>query len=74
MASRRSGLGSPGFCSGMSFPSLWRECIQYCSYGVSRDVLFSGFRRDIVWSVGPYSCLFWRMCCAYADCGLLFLM
>ena len=26
MASRRSGLGSPGFCSEMSFHSLWREC------------------------------------------------
>ena len=27
IATRRSGLGSPGFCSEMSLPSLWRECI-----------------------------------------------
>jgi hypothetical protein len=25
--SRISGFGSPGLCSEMSFPSLWRECI-----------------------------------------------
>jgi len=24
---RSRGFGSPGLCSGMSFPSLWRECI-----------------------------------------------
>ena len=24
--------------------------------------------------MGPYSCLFWRICKAYADVGLLFLM
>jgi hypothetical protein len=27
MGSRNSGFGSPGLCSEMSFPSLWRECI-----------------------------------------------
>ena len=74
MASRSSGFGSPGLCSEMSFPSLWTECIQYCLYGVSREVLLSGLRRVIVLSMGPYSCLLWRMCCAYADCGSLFLM
>ena len=61
MASRISGFGSPGLCSEMSFPSLWRECIQYCSYGVRREVLPSGLRRVIVLSMGLYSCL--RVCC-----------
>ena len=28
----------------------------------------------IVWSMGPYSCRLCRMCCAYADCGLLYLI
>jgi len=28
----------------------------------------------IEWSVVPYSCQLCRMCCAYADCGLLYLI
>jgi len=39
MARRSSGFGSPGLCSEMSFPSLWKEYVQYCLYGVSREVL-----------------------------------
>ena len=27
IARRSRGFGSPRYCSGMSFPSLWRECI-----------------------------------------------
>ena len=27
-ASWSSGLGSPGFCSEMSFPALWRDCMK----------------------------------------------
>ena len=72
MARRSRGFGSPRHCSEMSFPSLWRECILYCSYGIRREVLLSGLKRVIVLSRGPYSCLFWRMCNAYGDCGLLF--
>ena len=33
----------------------------------------SGFRRVIVSFIGPYSFLLWRICNAYADCGLLLL-
>ena len=32
----------------------------------------SGFGRVIVSFIGPYSCLLWRICNVYADCGLLF--
>ena len=31
MANLNIGFGSPGFCSEMSFPSLWREWIKNCS-------------------------------------------
>ena len=27
MARRSRGFGSPRHCSGMSFPTLWRECV-----------------------------------------------
>jgi hypothetical protein len=40
------------------------------SYGISKDGVLRGFGRFM----GPYSCVFWRMCRAYADCGLLCLM
>ena len=43
MASRRSGLGSPGFCSEMSFHSLWRECT-----GV-RKRLYLLFLKNFLW-------------------------
>ena len=56
MANWSIGFGSPGFCSEMSFPSLWREWIKNCLYGVSREVLLRGLRRVIVLSMGPYSC------------------
>jgi hypothetical protein len=46
MASCIRGLSSPGFCSEMSFPSLWRDCMKKCSYGVSREVVLMGFGRD----------------------------
>jgi hypothetical protein len=29
-------------------------------------------KRLIVLSIGPYSCLLWRMCFAYADCESFF--
>jgi hypothetical protein len=53
---------------------LWRDCMKNSSYGISRDGVLRGFRRFMVVFMGPYSCLFWRMCRAYADCGLLCLM
>ena len=39
MANWSIGFGSAGFCFEMSFPSLWREWIKDCLYGVSREVL-----------------------------------
>jgi len=48
--------------------------MKYCSWGVSKVVSLRGLSMVIEWSMGPYSCRFCRMCCAYADCGLLYLM
>jgi hypothetical protein len=70
MASWIRGMGSSGLCSGMGLPSLWRDCMKKSSYGINKEELLRGFRRFM----GPYLCLFWRMCRAYADCGWLFLM
>ena len=57
---------SPGFCSGMSFPSWWRDWIQYCSYGKSKFGLFRGLSRVIMLFIWLYSCWFCRMCRVYA--------
>jgi len=67
MAIWSSGLGSPGFCSEMSLPDLWNACIKNCSYGVNSEGFLRGFRRVIVFSMGPYSCfsLWGRI---HADC------
>jgi hypothetical protein len=51
-----SELGSPGFCSEMSLPALWRDCIKKCSYGVNREAFLRGLRSGIVFSMGPHSC------------------
>jgi hypothetical protein len=53
---------------------LWRNFMKKCSYGVSREVLLRGLKRVMVVFMGPYSCWLWRICRAYADCGLLFVM
>ena len=55
MAIWSSGLGSPGFCSEMRFPALWKYCIKKCSYGVNREGCLRSLRRVIVFSMGPYS-------------------
>ena len=44
------------------------------SCGVSRERVLRGLRSFMVVFMGPYSCLFWRICMACADVGLLFLM
>jgi hypothetical protein len=44
------------------------------SCGVSREAVLRSLRRVMVVFMGPYSCLFWRICRAYAEDGLLFLM
>jgi hypothetical protein len=36
------------------------------SCGVSREAVLRGLRRVMVVFTGPYSCLFWRICKAYA--------
>jgi len=52
MAIWSSGLGSPGFCSEMSLPTLWSDCIKKCSYGVNREEFLRGLRRVIVFFYG----------------------
>ena len=66
-------VGLPGFCSEMSFPSLWKDCMKKSLCGVSREGLLRGLRRFMVVFIGPYLCLFWRIGKAYAEVGLLFL-
>jgi len=44
------------------------------SCGVNREGMLRGLRRFMVVFTGPYSCLFWSVCKAYAEVGLLFLM
>ena len=70
----KEGLVSAGICSEISFPSLWKECMKYSSCGIGREGVLRGLRSCMVVFMGPYSCLFWRICKAYADVGLLFLM
>jgi hypothetical protein len=74
MAGCIKGLDSQGYCLEMSFPSLWKDCMKKSLCGVSRERVLRGLRRFMVVFMGPYSCLFWRICKAYADVGLLFLM
>jgi hypothetical protein len=47
MASWSSGLGSPGFCSEMSLPALWSDCIKKCLYGVNREVFLRGLKGSL---------------------------
>ena len=37
-------------------------------------MFLSGLRRVIVLFMGPYSCLLWMICNAYAECGSMFFM
>jgi hypothetical protein len=73
-ASCSSGLGSPLCCSQMSFPFCWCLCMNCCLHGRSRVVFCMGWSSVVVSLIVPYSCMFCRMCSAYADWGLLFLM
>jgi len=45
-----------------------------CLYGINSVVLSVHFSRIMVSLIGPYSCLLFRMCIAYADWGLLCLI
>jgi len=56
MAICSSGLGSPGFCSEMSLPAFWSDCINTCSYGVNREEFLRGLRRVFFFSMGQCSC------------------
>ena len=69
-----SGLYSPGLCSVISLFSWWNLWMKSCSYGISSRVSLIGLTSFIISSIVPYSCLLCRMCCAKADCGLLFLI
>jgi hypothetical protein len=44
------------------------------SYGLRNLVLSICFKSSIVLCIGPYLCLLFRICIAYANWGLLFLM
>jgi len=68
------GLYFPGFCSFISLFSWWNLWMKCRSYGVSSRGSLSGLTSFIISSIVPYSCLLCRMCCAKADCGLVFLM
>jgi len=37
-----------------------------CSYGVNKEAFLTGFRRVIVFSMGPYACWLLRIWRAYA--------
>ena len=45
-----------------------------CSYGNSNVDLLMCFSKVIVSSTVPYSCLLFRICSAYDDCGLFCFM
>jgi len=60
-------------CSCINLPFWWNVWINNCSYGISSEVFWIGFRSDIVSVRVPYSCMLFRMCRAYADWGSLFL-
>jgi hypothetical protein len=66
------GLCSPMFCSEMRW--LWSLCVWMysCSCGNDNALLLTCFSKDIISSVGLYSCLLLRMCCACADWVLLY--
>ena len=48
--------------------------MKYCSHRTSMVMSLRGLSMVIKWCMGPYSCQLCRICWAYADCGLLFLM
>jgi len=51
MAIWSSGLGSPGCCSEMIFPALWKDCMKKCSYVVNREGCLRGLKRVIVFDM-----------------------
>ena len=59
---------------GNELPSLWKDCMKKSSCGVNREGVLRGLRRFMVVFIGPSSCLLWRICKAYAEVGLLFLI
>ena len=66
-----------GLCSPVLFSEinwLWCRCVWMysCSYGSDIGLLLTGFNREVVLYMGPYSCLLFRMFCAQADWGLLY--
>jgi len=75
MANCISGLYSPGLCLVFSLFSWWNLWMKSCLYGINSRGSLNGLTSFIISSIVPYSCLLLcRMCCAKADCGLLFLM
>jgi hypothetical protein len=63
------------YCAGVLFANEPSRCVERLRVeGVNKDVRLRGLRRVMVFSIGPYSCLLFRICSAYADCGLLAFM
>jgi len=61
-------------CSAINIPCWWNACI----YKASQQFICLPFEHVLsscdVSTIGPYSCLFCRICNAKADCGLLVLI
>jgi hypothetical protein len=73
MASCIRGLGSPGLCSEMSLPSLWKDNMKNCSCGVSREGVLSGLRRCMVVLLAGRCCkLMSRYYFFHIGCGVVF--
>jgi hypothetical protein len=68
------GLCSPMYCSEISCLCCLYDWIYSYPYGINNDILFMCFIKVMVSLIGPYSCLFFKMCSAYADWDSLCLM
>jgi len=69
-----NGLCKVADCSSMRSPLWWNVWMNCCSYGISLAVSCNSFNSVIVSARVPYSWMFCRICCAYADWGSLFFM
>jgi hypothetical protein len=59
---------------GISFLWMWYDWMHNCSNSINSVVSLIYFSKIIVSLIGPYSCLLFKMCNAYADWGSLCFM
>ena len=59
---------------GNELTSLVESLNEVLFIAISVVVSLRGLSIVIKWSIGSYSCRLYRICWAYADCGLLFLI